>query len=170
MCTHKKGEVYGSKLCCGELVNPYDAYEWSFVAVPSQKRAGITKGHKFFGKENDMEKILKAIENKKAFALDESDSRKLCEYIDGLKKSAKDGVLYRESLTRDVVGLAAFVQPDISGETMERRCKEYDKLNSSENLSQHLKRKRKQLLSLFRSFTASRTREINTVENGQFSI
>jgi hypothetical protein len=31
MCTHKKGEVYGSKLCCGELVNPYDAYEWSFV-------------------------------------------------------------------------------------------------------------------------------------------
>ena len=39
-----------------------------------------------FGKENDMEKILKAIENKKAFALDESDSRKLCEYIDGLKK------------------------------------------------------------------------------------
>ena len=45
MCTHKKGEVYGSKLCCGELVNPYDAYEWSFVAVPSQKRAGITKGH-----------------------------------------------------------------------------------------------------------------------------
>ena len=62
-----------------------------------------------------MEKILKAIENKKAFALDESDSRKLCEYIDGLKKSAKDGVLYRESLTRDVVGLAAFVQPDIRG-------------------------------------------------------
>ena len=45
-----------------------------------------------------MEKILKAIENKKAFALDESDSRKLCEYIDGLKKSAKDGVLYREIL------------------------------------------------------------------------
>ena len=32
MCTHKKGEVYGSKLCCGELVNPYDAYEWGFVA------------------------------------------------------------------------------------------------------------------------------------------
>ena len=31
-CTHKKGEVYGSKFCCGELVNPYDAYEWSFVA------------------------------------------------------------------------------------------------------------------------------------------
>ena len=31
ICTHKKGEVYGSKLCCGELVNPYDAYEWGFA-------------------------------------------------------------------------------------------------------------------------------------------
>ena len=29
MCTHKKGEVYSSKLCCGELVNPYETYEWS---------------------------------------------------------------------------------------------------------------------------------------------
>ncbi len=159
MCTHKKGEVYGSKLCCGELVNPYDAYEWSFVAVPSQKRAGITKGHKFFGKENDMEKILKAIENKKAFTLDESDSRKLCEYIDGLKKSAKDGVLYRESLTRDVVGLAAFVQPDISGETMESVAKSMT-IEQLREFKSALKRKRKQLLSLFRSFTASRIREI----------
>lgn len=42
MCTHKKGEVYGSKLCCGELVNPYDAYEWSFVASKSgQNKIGI---------------------------------------------------------------------------------------------------------------------------------
>lgn len=68
-------------------------------------------------------KFLKPLKTKRLFALDESDSRKLCEYIDGLKKSAKDGVLYRESLTRDVVGLAAFVQPDISGETMESVAK-----------------------------------------------
>lgn len=36
-CPHKKGEVYDSKLCCGELVNPYDAYEWSFVASKADK-------------------------------------------------------------------------------------------------------------------------------------
>ncbi len=37
-CPHKKGEIYSSKLCCGELTKPYDAYEWSFVATPSQTR------------------------------------------------------------------------------------------------------------------------------------
>ena len=31
-CAHKKGEVYGGKVCCAELVNAQDAYEWSFVA------------------------------------------------------------------------------------------------------------------------------------------
>ena len=169
MCTHKKGEVYGSKLCCGELVNPYDAYEWSFVAVPSQKRAGITKGHKIFGKENDMEKILKAIENKKAFALDESDSRKLCEYIDGLKKSAKDGVLYRESLTRDVVGLAAFVQPDISGETMESVAKSMT-IEQLREFKSAFEKKKKAAFEPVPQLYCKQDKRNNTVENGQFSI
>ena len=169
MCTHKKGEAYGSKLCCGELVNPYDAYEWSFVAVPSQKRAGITKGHKIFGKENDMEKILKAIENKKAFTLDESDSRKLCEYIDGLKKSAKDGVLYRESLTRDVVGLAAFVQPDISGETMESVAKSMT-IEQLREFKSAFEKKKKAAFEPVPQLYCKQDKRNNTVENGQFSI
>lgn len=33
-CPHRKGETYGGKLCFGELCEPYDAYEWSFVAKP----------------------------------------------------------------------------------------------------------------------------------------
>lgn len=169
MCTHKMGEVYGSKLCCGELVNPYDAYEWSFVAVPSQKRAGITKSHKIFGKENDMEKILKAIESKKAFALDESDSRKLCEYIDGLKKSAKDGVLYRESLTRDVVGLAAFVQPDISGETMESVAKSMT-IEQLREFKSAFEKKKKAAFEPVPQLYCKQDKRNNTVENGQFSI
>ena len=42
-CAHKKGEVYGGKLCCAELTGAQDAYEWSFVAVPAQPRAGVLK-------------------------------------------------------------------------------------------------------------------------------
>lgn len=34
---------FDGRLCYGELQNPTDAYEWSFVAVPAQKNAGITK-------------------------------------------------------------------------------------------------------------------------------
>ena len=35
--------MYGGKVCCAELVNAQDAYEWSFVAVPAQPRAGVLK-------------------------------------------------------------------------------------------------------------------------------
>lgn len=42
-CAHVKGSVYGGKLCSVILDEPTDAYEWSFVAVPAQPAAGITK-------------------------------------------------------------------------------------------------------------------------------
>ena len=42
-CGHERGREYGEKLCYGELVNATDAFEWSFVAVPAQKNAGVMK-------------------------------------------------------------------------------------------------------------------------------
>lgn len=42
-CEHRKGKTYGGKLCCYLLEEPTDAYEWSFVAVPAQKNAGVIK-------------------------------------------------------------------------------------------------------------------------------
>lgn len=40
---HIKGQTYDGKLCIGDLENPTDAFEYSFVAVPAQKRAGVIK-------------------------------------------------------------------------------------------------------------------------------
>lgn len=42
-CPHEKGEEYGGQLCCGVLTGSSDAYEWSFVAVPAQRKAGVIK-------------------------------------------------------------------------------------------------------------------------------
>ena len=42
-CTHEKGRSYGGQLCFLELRDPVDAYEWSFVAVPAQREAGVLK-------------------------------------------------------------------------------------------------------------------------------
>lgn len=42
-CNHIKGKRYGEKLCFYTLDEPTDAYEWSFVAVPAQRSAGVTK-------------------------------------------------------------------------------------------------------------------------------
>jgi len=42
-CVHIPGETYGGKHCCTVLHGAADAYEWSFVAVPAQRAAGVTK-------------------------------------------------------------------------------------------------------------------------------
>ena len=51
-CPHEKGERYEGKLCWAELVHATDAYEWSFVAVPAQREAGVMKSMR-----QDMEKL-----------------------------------------------------------------------------------------------------------------
>ncbi len=42
-CPHEKGREYDGQLCHGVLTGATDAYEWSFVAVPAQRRAGVIK-------------------------------------------------------------------------------------------------------------------------------
>ena len=42
-CSHIRGRTYDGKLCFAELSGAVDAYEWSFVAVPAQRRAGVMK-------------------------------------------------------------------------------------------------------------------------------
>ena len=42
-CAHIKGKVYNGRLCHTVLDGITDAYEWSFVAVPAQVNAGVTK-------------------------------------------------------------------------------------------------------------------------------
>lgn len=53
-CEHQKGKTYGGKLCCYLLSDPSDAYEWSFVAVPAQKNAGVIKA---FNPSDEREKL-----------------------------------------------------------------------------------------------------------------
>lgn len=42
-CGHQKGEIYDGQVCCAILKEPMDAYEFSFVAVPAQREAGVLK-------------------------------------------------------------------------------------------------------------------------------
>ncbi len=54
-CGHHKGEHYDGQLCCAILQEPMDAYEFSFVAVPAQREAGVIKG---LGRKNVSLKAL----------------------------------------------------------------------------------------------------------------
>ena len=45
-CEHRKGVTYDGHTCLAVLSQPTDAYEFSFVAVPAQKAAGVLKAKK----------------------------------------------------------------------------------------------------------------------------
>jgi hypothetical protein len=64
-CAHSAGKYYGERLCFYRLENPTDAYEWSFVAVPAQRNAGVVKRYVFEGDDVDLqarEKLVRACE------------------------------------------------------------------------------------------------------------
>jgi hypothetical protein len=60
---HIIGADYDGKMCVGDLNEPTDAYEFSFVAVPSQRGAGVTKG---VGDIAELVETLKAADLSKA--------------------------------------------------------------------------------------------------------
>lgn len=67
-CSHIKGKSYGEKQCCTILSDIADAYEWSFVAVPAQINAGVTK--KYFtrgGTSMNENEDFKPIETREDF-------------------------------------------------------------------------------------------------------
>ena len=121
-CAHVKGEEYDSKICFDELINPTDAYEWSFVAVPAQKNAGVTKG---FSKkeERNTQDILKSIEKSEEVTLSKEECAELYNAVKQLREKAKDGEEYRNSLVKSAIALSAVVFPEIGAEGFGEICK-----------------------------------------------
>ena len=54
-CEHTKGETYDGQKCHYILDDINDVYEWSFVAVPAQINAGVTKKYNPVKEEKSME-------------------------------------------------------------------------------------------------------------------
>lgn len=87
-CRHVKGRTYNGKLCWAELDGVSDAYEWSFVAVPAQTRAGVMKQ---FGKGEGLEE---------------------------LEREAALGRKYLEGLRKEVVRLGGLAEPEMAVEVL----------------------------------------------------
>ena len=88
-CGHLKGECYDGLQCTAILQDPVDAYEFSFVAVPAQRDAGVLKAM------GGRAKCLKELAEE--FGA-QAEYRALC-------KEAQLGRTYRKELERDVVRL-----------------------------------------------------------------
>lgn len=126
-CEHIKGKQYGSVLCYNTLTDPTDAYEWSFVAVPAQREAGVTKAYKEKKEEKKLENIKDFFKSQKeSVTLTKGQLQSVADYIDSLEKLCEDGKQYREGLIKQAKTLALIVLPEISEKAFESVCKGMD--------------------------------------------
>lgn len=117
-CSHTKGNTYDGALCYHKLVNPTDAYEWSFVAVPAQKNAGVIKKMKFPKGEYYLE-LAKLFDASGDVRLTKTELASLKREYAALAELAKAGETYIASLRREVVKLASLADPALSPKLME---------------------------------------------------
>lgn len=108
VCGHEKGKVYDGKLCYAELKDASDAYEWSFVAVPAQPKAGVMKR---YGQEEAGS--LKALVRQRG-------SRANARELEKLEKQAELGRTYLGELRKEVCRLMLTAEKSFDGETVEK--------------------------------------------------
>lgn len=113
-CSHISGREYGGKICFCILSNAADAYEWSFVAVPAQRDAGVTKS---FNKERgnfNMQDIKKFLEtDESAVTLSNKEAKEIRSYIEEKEELAALGEEYKKNLVKDLVSLCAKAVPQM---------------------------------------------------------
>ena len=91
-CGHVRGKEYDGMLCYIELVEPTDAYEWSFVAVPAQKMAGVMKKYGDVGEAASIDDLIEK-SGVKSFSDELAKIRKLAEIGDKHMKELKAEVV-----------------------------------------------------------------------------
>lgn len=116
-CAHQNGKTYRGKLCHTVLEAPTDAYEWSFVAVPAQRNAGVTnKGFLC------SDAVLRALQNPQtaSLTLQKDELTALREKLHALEQAAEDGKQYRAALCSQAVKSFTGLLPAVSAELAER--------------------------------------------------
>ena len=98
-CGHIHGREYEGKVCFVTISEVTDAYEWSFVAVPAQRAAGVVKG---FGRADRLKDFLRREAGGKFFA-----------EFEILEKEAALGREYQDTLRREVLRLSLLCDPKL---------------------------------------------------------
>lgn len=119
-CEHVKGQEYNNKICHAVLEDPIDAYEWSFVAVPAQKEAGVIKSLNKLTKGGvlNLNEVIKKIKSGEEIAITKEQAKKVSQFIYDLESLAEVGKAYKEDLRREVLRLCAMAEPKLAGSTM----------------------------------------------------
>ena len=99
-CGHQRGQTYDGKLCYFTLQDPTDAYEWSFVAVPAQRKAGVIKA---FAQEEGGVSLRRLL----------SQSPAALRRLEALEKEAGMGRSYLAGLRKELVRLAGLAEESL---------------------------------------------------------
>ncbi|MBQ8533923.1 MAG: hypothetical protein IJ462_03735 [Clostridia bacterium] len=120
-CEHKGGRFYrkdGSKrLCYHTLKSPTDAYEFSFVAVPAQKNAGVTKS---------LFELNELMKSQGSTVIDKGCYSEINDRIDALEKRAAIADEYEQSLRDEIAAYCSVGVCKISSTSADTLCKGLD--------------------------------------------
>lgn len=133
-CTHQKGQSYQvngtTMICHGILDEPTDAYEWSFVAIPAQKNAGVYKRYLPFSenpREGNLHQTitkLKSAVNPVTFTVAEAIS--LGMHLSRLEKMAESGHEYRKELQREILECSVQSGSNLEPDLLEKILKKLE--------------------------------------------
>lgn len=102
VCGHGKGQIYEGQRCAVRLCDPTDAYEWSFVAVPAQREAGVMKA---LAMQEGLEKFLEG-------------GGELVPRWEQMQKEADCGRRYLDGLRTEVLRLGGLAEGELSKATL----------------------------------------------------
>ena len=113
-CGHVKGETYGTERCAAVLCEAVDAYEFSFVAVPAQPRAGVLK--RCGGEDAG---TLKTLVKRRGSRANQRD-------VDSLEEQAEVGKRDLSELRGEVKRLMLVCEQEADGEAIEKLAEKLD--------------------------------------------
>ena len=119
-CAHEKGKRYDGRLCCARLLEATDAFEFSFVAVPAQPRAGVMK------RAGGSPSLKQLALGEPAAAAE----------LEDLERAADLGRRYLTGLRNEVVRLGLLAERQVGAETLRHiadRLEEKELLELREN-------------------------------------
>ena len=176
-CVHVPGKTYNGKRCVRILSGAADAYEFSFVAVPAQRAAGVVKKFSPRFEESEKKKEVKTVYDIVKKLADGEDSVTVAkEELNMLKTELKAlfdraecGDRYRAALCERIYKLSAVAQPEFKRGLTEAITKSLG-IAELEEMAAALAKAAERKIPVMPQLAAEKTEDTNAADDGAFRI
>jgi len=176
-CVHVPGKTYNGKRCVRILSGAADAYEFSFVAVPAQRAAGVVKKFSPRFEESEKKKEVKTVYDIVKKLADGEDSVTVAkEELNMLKTELKAlfdraecGDRYRAALCERIYKLSAVAQPEFKRGLTEAITKLLG-IAELEEMAAALAKAAERKMPVMPQLAAEKTEDTNAADDGAFRI